>query len=136
MRSTILALTKVAHYRRAKSRAAPASTCRSPCRTMRRRTDTVPLEQLLGVPAGEDLEGQAVDTITAQAAIGKIVELLPADQAEVVLLRVVAGLSAEETGELMGKRPGAVRVLQHRALERLAKDFAEPAVTGSTVEAM
>ena len=105
-------------------------------RTMRRRTDTVPLEQLLGVPAGEDVEGQAVDTITAQAAIGKIVELLPADQAEVVLLRVVAGLSAGETGELMGKRPGAVRVLQHRALERLAKDFAEPAVTGSTVEAM
>jgi len=41
------------------------------------------------------------------------------DQRTVVLLRVVAGLSTEETAEVVGKRPGAVRVLQHRALGRL-----------------
>ena len=49
-------------------------------------------------------------------------EALPADQAEVVLLRVVGELSAEETGHVMGKRPGTVRVLQHRALERLSRE--------------
>ena len=68
--------------------------------------------------------------------IQRLVEVLPADQAEVVLLRVVGGLSAEETGEVMGKKPGTIRVLQHRALDRLARDFAEAAVTGSPPRAI
>ena len=42
------------------------------------------------------------------------------DQAEVVLLRVVAGLGADEVGAIVGKSAGAVRVIQHRALKRLA----------------
>jgi RNA polymerase sigma-70 factor (ECF subfamily) len=37
------------------------------------------------------------------------------------LLRVVGGLSAEETGAFVGKSAGAVRVIQHRALRKLAK---------------
>lgn len=41
------------------------------------------------------------------------------DQRSVVLLRIVAGLSTEETARVLGKRPGTVRVLQHRALGRL-----------------
>ena len=41
------------------------------------------------------------------------------DQRSVVLLRVIAGLSTEQTAEVLGKRPGTVRVLQHRALGRL-----------------
>jgi RNA polymerase sigma factor (sigma-70 family) len=41
------------------------------------------------------------------------------DQRSVVLLRIVAGLSTEETAVVLGKRPGAVRVMQHRALGRL-----------------
>jgi RNA polymerase sigma-70 factor (ECF subfamily) len=45
---------------------------------------------------------------------------LPPEQAEVVVLRVVGGLSVEETARVVGKRPGTVRVLQHRALRRLS----------------
>ena len=44
---------------------------------------------------------------------------LPDHQRELVLLRVVAGLSAEETGNVLGMSAGAVRVAQHRALARL-----------------
>lgn len=44
---------------------------------------------------------------------------LPQQSREVVLMRVVAGLSAEETGAALGMSPGAVRVTQHRALRRL-----------------
>lgn len=40
-------------------------------------------------------------------------------QRELVLLRVAAGLTAEETGEVLGMSAGAVRVAQHRALSRL-----------------
>jgi RNA polymerase sigma-70 factor (ECF subfamily) len=44
---------------------------------------------------------------------------LPANQRELVLLRVAVGLTAEETGQVLGMSPGAVRVAQHRALSRL-----------------
>jgi RNA polymerase sigma-70 factor (ECF subfamily) len=49
---------------------------------------------------------------------------LPADQAEAIVLRVVAGLAVDRVAEIMGKRPGAVRVLTHRGLRRLAQRLA------------
>lgn len=50
---------------------------------------------------------------------------LPEQSRDVVLMRVVAGLSAEETGAALGMSPGAVRVTQHRALRRLRALAAE-----------
>ncbi len=44
---------------------------------------------------------------------------LPAGQRRLLLLRVVGGLSAEDTGYVLDMSPGAVRVAQHRALLRL-----------------
>ncbi len=56
---------------------------------------------------------------------------LPAGQRRLLLLRVVAGLSAEDTGYVLDMSPGAVRVAQHRALVRLralaARESAEEA---------
>src|SRR6266511_5794041 len=54
---------------------------------------------------------------------------LPPDQAEVVLLRILGGLSVREVAVITGKRPGTVRVLQHRALRRLAREVRREAVT-------
>ena len=48
-----------------------------------------------------------------------LLDHLPPLQRELLLLRVVVGLSAEETGAALGMTPGAVRVAQHRALSRL-----------------
>jgi len=45
------------------------------------------------------------------------------------MLRVVAGLSAEDVARVTGRSPGAVRVLQHRALRRLADFFTRTLVT-------
>lgn len=50
-----------------------------------------------------------------------LLQVLPDKQREIVLLRVVVGLSAEETAEAVGSTPGAVRVAQHRALARLRR---------------
>jgi RNA polymerase sigma-70 factor (ECF subfamily) len=52
--------------------------------------------------------------------------VLPEKQREIVVLRVVVGLSAEETADAVGSTPGAVRVVQHRALARLRKVLAAP----------
>jgi RNA polymerase sigma-70 factor (ECF subfamily) len=44
---------------------------------------------------------------------------LTADERQVLELRVIAGLSAEDVGRLLGKRAGAVRTAQSRALAHL-----------------
>jgi RNA polymerase sigma-70 factor (ECF subfamily) len=49
----------------------------------------------------------------------KLLANLPESQRELLLLRIAVGLTAEETGRMLGMSPGAVRVAQHRALSRL-----------------
>ncbi len=49
-----------------------------------------------------------------------LIASLPPDQAEIIMLRVVAGLDAREVARMVGKSPGAVRVAAHRGLRRLA----------------
>lgn len=56
--------------------------------------------------------------------MGRQLDTLPDKQREILILRVVVGLSAEETAEAVGSTPGAVRVAQHRALTRLHKVLA------------
>jgi RNA polymerase sigma-70 factor (ECF subfamily) len=51
--------------------------------------------------------------------VARLLATLPEQQAEILRLRVAAGLSAEETADVLGMTPGAVRVAQHRALLRL-----------------
>jgi RNA polymerase sigma-70 factor, ECF subfamily len=55
------------------------------------------------------------------AQLRELLDELPEKQREILLLRIVVGLSAEETAEIVGASPGAVRVAQHRALGRLRK---------------
>lgn len=61
----------------------------------------------------------AANDATAEAL--RLVATLPPTQAEMVALRVVAGLDVADVAELMDKRPGAVRVGVHRALKTLAR---------------
>lgn len=51
--------------------------------------------------------------------VRKLLARLPVQQRELIVLRVLAGMSAQETGNELGMTPGAVRVAQHRALTRL-----------------
>jgi RNA polymerase sigma-70 factor, ECF subfamily len=50
--------------------------------------------------------------------------LAPADR-ELLELRIFAGMSAEQIAAMQGKRPGAVRTAQTRALARLRKRMGE-----------
>jgi RNA polymerase sigma factor (sigma-70 family) len=71
----------------------------------------------------DDPAGETVAAMASDEAVGRIVALLPPDQAEIVLLRVVGGLPVDEVAQITGRRPGTVRVLQHRALRRLAQQL-------------
>ena len=63
-----------------------------------------------------------------QSAIALLSEL-PRLQAEVVLLRVLAGLDTNAVARLLGRSPGAVRIAGHRGLRRLAEILARAGVT-------
>jgi RNA polymerase sigma-70 factor (TIGR02952 family) len=48
------------------------------------------------------------------------VRQLGSEQQECIVLRFLHGLSVSETAEIMGKKDGAIKALQHRAVRRLA----------------
>jgi RNA polymerase sigma-70 factor (ECF subfamily) len=73
----------------------------------------------LDLPAGERVDEVVETILSTERAVDLIGRLAP-DQAEVVLLRVVADLDVAATARVVGKSRGAVRVLTHRGLRRLA----------------
>jgi len=97
-------------------------------RSSRRPGDYRPIAEPGDGPALDDPESTAVAAMETEEALAHI-RSLPPDQAEILLLRVLGGLSADQVGEIVGKPAGTVRVLQHRALKRLAKDLPPQRVT-------
>jgi len=75
------------------------------------------LERPVPVPAAD---AEAYDAMLLDRAL-LLIQQLPQDQAEVVALRIVAGLDVAAVAELLHKKPGHVRVLCHRGLQRLAQ---------------
>ena len=69
-------------------------------------------------------EAQPGDDLVLAAEYARVRELFarlaPAEQ-ELLELRVVAGLSADDVARVLGKRPGAVRTAQSRALANLRR---------------
>ena len=79
-------------------------------------------------PGPEETVVASLEAQRARALLARLPERLR----ELVILRVVTGLSAEETGNVLGMSPGAVRVAQHRALARLrALAMEEPGAVGA-----
>jgi RNA polymerase sigma-70 factor (ECF subfamily) len=81
-------------------------------------TDVVP--ERYSLEAGP--EQMALDSESA-ARMNRLLAVLPEKQREILILRVVVGMSAEETAEAVGSTPGAVRVAQHRALAKLKAEI-------------
>lgn len=80
------------------------------------------------LPSSADSAEMAMENLSTVAAIGLLAGLPPL-QAEVILLRVVAGLDTESVARLLHKSPGAVRVAAHRGLRKLAQITADTGVT-------
>ena len=107
----------------ARNRAADAGRSRA-------RRPAVPLDmteatQQLTSPDAADLVLETVSTQTTMA----LIRSLPPEQAEIIMLRVVAGLDTGDVARIVGKAPGAVRVAAHRGLRRLAGQVARADVT-------
>lgn len=69
--------------------------------------------------APDDTAEAALDRMSTDAALALIAGL-PREQAEIIVLRSIAGLDVAQVAQIVGKRPGAVRVAAHRGLRALA----------------
>jgi RNA polymerase sigma factor (sigma-70 family) len=97
-------------------------------RRARRPVSPAPPEALEhAAGAGGDVAEDALAALD-EARVREALAALAPDQRAVLLLRIIGDLTIEEIARAVGKRPGAVKALQRRALRRLegAYPFAGP----------
>jgi RNA polymerase sigma-70 factor, ECF subfamily len=87
----------------------------------RRRTDPVDAAALSSLVDGANTEATVIGSLGTEEALALVGRVLSPEQAEIVILRIVAGLSVAEVADIVGRQEVTVRVMQHRALERLAQ---------------
>lgn len=94
-----------------------------------RRVDEKPsglqAESNASVPSAE---AEALDSLGHDEAMRMLGVLTP-DQRDVIALRIVAGLTLEETARVIGKSVGSVKALQSRGIAALRRDIGTEAVS-------
>src|ERR1700724_3328574 len=99
----------------------------------RKRHPAEPLDDISAaeMPRSPDAAQIAMDNIATESAIALLTQL-PTLQADVIMLRVVAGLDTDAVAEILGKTPGNVRVMAHRGLKKLEELLGRAGVTSRT----
>ena len=89
------------------------------CDHLRRQTThrAVPLSN--GCPSHEPRVSDVAEQVDTWQDISHALRRLPDDQQQVLILRFIEGLPSAAVASIMGKRVGAVRVIQNRALGRM-----------------
>jgi RNA polymerase sigma-70 factor (ECF subfamily) len=94
-----------------------------------RRPEPDPLdaahEHVAAVAAAED---EALGNLGGER-VRALLDNLTADQRDVLALRILADLSIEHVAGVLGKPPGSVKALQHRALEALRRQLEREGVS-------
>jgi len=84
------------------------------------RHPEVALDERLAMPDEQNLTQQVIVAEQHQE-LAQAIRGLTDEQRDVVLLRFMEGLSINDVAEILGKTPGAIKGLQHRALRTLAE---------------
>ncbi len=91
------------------------------------RNRMTPTAEVPDLPSHDnDPEQWALQSESARQ-VSDLLDTLPAQQREILILRVVVGLSAAETAAAVGSTAGAIRVTQHRAMAKLRARLAAEA---------
>jgi len=93
-------------------------------RRVRRPRVVASLDPLHHDMTGGNVEDEAMAILNADDIGGLLATLTPGQQ-EVLHLRMIAGLTLAETAEVLGRPVGAVKSLQHRAVETLRAKLSE-----------
>ncbi|NBH08403.1 sigma-70 family RNA polymerase sigma factor [Amycolatopsis sp. SID8362] len=83
------------------------------------RDRSKPVPELPDRPLGGNEPESHVLDLDLGARLGKLLALLPPLHQEILSMRIVVGLSANETADALGISPGNVRITQYRALTKL-----------------
>ena len=94
-------------------------------RRSNRRVQTVPITDRMDAVGAADPAAE----VAARDRAVRLVGMLTEDQRDVILLRVVADLSIDETAAALGKPVTAVKALQRRALGTLRRKMSDEAVS-------
>lgn len=86
---------------------------------LRRRRYRAPLEEAADVAATGEAGEPDPGALSDRVELLECLRELPDLEREVVVLRFVEGYASAEVGRIVGKSEGAVRSIQHRALEEL-----------------
>ena len=96
----------------------------------RTRKITTALEDVqLSQPDDAEAVENQIDLTVEMKTIKVAMQNLTDDQQQVLHLRFIEGMSNTEIAQQLGKREGAIRALQMRGLQALAKQMAEKMVT-------
>ena len=90
----------------------------------RAQKETLDLDDAAPLPGPLDLEAR-VDLNLDMAALRDALQNLTDEQREVLTLKFIDGLSTREVADVLGKEEGAVRALQMRGLQALARLIGE-----------
>ena len=101
-----------------------SNVCMTEIRKRNRRDIPTEAEQMVDFAASEDAEDLAVGKVF-WGELEESVRGLPEVYRSVVVLRDIYGLSGEETADVLGISPGAVKVRLHRARRRLRDELAD-----------
>jgi len=93
-------------------------------RSRRRRPDPAPWDVDDDLRSTPSAEHAALSAIAGEAALAAL-EVLTTDQREVLTLRIYGDLSLDQVAAVIGKRPSAVKALQHRGVETLRRRAGE-----------
>jgi RNA polymerase sigma factor (sigma-70 family) len=95
---------------------------------VRRRTEPIPVEVLAEFGARGDAETEAMRALV-EDRVRSILDDLSTDQRDVLLLRILGGLTIEEVATVVRKKPGAVKALQARGIAAIRDKIELGAVT-------
>ncbi|WP_188490778.1 sigma-70 family RNA polymerase sigma factor [Williamsia phyllosphaerae] len=87
------------------------------------RVKADPVETIPEAMDVDDGPEQMALNADASRRMSELLDRLPEKQREVLVMRLVMGMSAEETADAIGSTAGAVRVAQHRALNKLKSEM-------------
>jgi RNA polymerase sigma-70 factor (ECF subfamily) len=80
------------------------------------------LDEELEIAAADDPEGETIFNLQAQK-VRQALRMLTPEQRQVIVLKFIEGWNNSEVAEALDKPAGAIKSLQHRALEMLRRNL-------------
>ena len=94
----------------------------------RRPASPVADEDLADLGPTGDVEADALDRLSLDH-VRRVLDRLTAEQRDVLLLRILGGLTVEQVAAVVGRTAGAVKMLQARGLAAIRREIERGAVT-------